>query len=49
MSIDGLILYLYAGKDAQRLHDVNEWRAIVGVLVKGLLEKDDARYVLFDS
>ena len=40
---------LDAWKDAERLHDVDEWRAIVGVLVESLLEENDAGNVFLDS
>lgn len=40
---------LDAWKDAERLHDVDEWRAIVSILVESLLEENDAGNVFLDS
>ena len=40
---------LDAWKDAERLHDVDEWRAIVSVLVKSLLEENHTGHILLNS
>ena len=42
-------MYLDAGEDAERLHDVYEWRAIVSVLVEGLLEENNTGHILLDA
>jgi hypothetical protein len=45
----GCITNLDAWKDAKRLHDIDEWRAVVGALIKSLLEENDAGNIFLDS